>query len=317
MASSGALADFSKRPPAFKAGVFAAIAAVLGGLYYQFVYSGLRTDISAAESEKAALISDQKKVKDELVEYKTLLEQDAKLQTIIKENADALPTRAQLPGFFDLLNAQAKAAGVQVRRWDYEKELAVQEVFKVPVEIELAGTYFQIEHFFYLLYQVSQKDAADAEPVDVAPTPPATDPAAPPAPVEPGKAADAAAKLKVEERGRILTIENLVIDEPTMTKDGLILTATFRASTFRQEAKVDEEVDAAKDAKAKKKAAKDAAKDKAKSKNLGDQVKDKTSDAMDKSDDRARGAGGADTDVPETRDDKPEATGVDGVKKGM
>lgn len=317
MASSGVLADFSKRPPAFKAGVFVAIAAVLGGLYYQFVFSGLRRDIAAAEDQKQSLISDQKKVKDELVEYKSLLEQDAKLQAIIKENADALPTRAQLPGFFDLLNAQAKAAGVQVRRWDYEKELPVQDVFKVPVVIEIAGTYFQIEHFFYLLYQVSQKDG---EPADVpAPTPPAGDPATPATPAA-GAAAAAATKLKVEERGRILTIENLVIDQPTMTKDGLILTATFRASTFRQEPKVDEEADAKADAKDKKKAKKAADKaDKANKakKSIGEDVKDKATDAMDKSDARSREAGGADTDAPAKRDDQPEATGVDGVKKGM
>jgi len=301
MASSSVVADFAKRPPAFKVGVFAGIAVVLGALYYQFVYAGMRRDIKAAEDQKAALISEQKKVKDEIKEYNALKDQQAKLQDIIKNNANALPTRAQLPGFFDLVNLQAKAAGVQVRRWDYQKELPVEDVYKVPVEIELAGTYFQIEHFFYLLYKVSQKDQLDDDDDDATP--------APGGDASASGAAATASKLKVEDRGRILTIENLVIDEPELTKDGLIMTATFRASTFRQEPKVVEE-----DPKAKAKA--DKAKAKAK-KSTTDKMKDTVDDAMDKSDDRARKAGGEDSTLPATRDDKPEAAGVDGVKKGM
>lgn len=302
MASSGALADFSKRPPAFKAAVFGGIAVVLGLLYFQFVYKRMRADIKAEEQNREGLIADQGKVKNEIREYQDLKDQQVKLEEVIKGNGNALPTRAQIPGFFDVLGQQAKASGVQVRRWDYEKELAVEDVFKVPVEIEVAGTYFQIEHFFYLLYKVSQKaevdDDADATPA------PATDPKT--------GAAAAASKLKVEDRGRILTIENLEIDQPEMTKDGLILTATFRASTFRKEPVVAEEEDPKKKAAADKKAAKAKAK-----KNLGEQVKDKATDAMDKSDARSRGAGGDDSTLPADRDDKPEATGVDGVKKGM
>jgi len=304
MASAGALADFAKRPPQFKAAVFAAVAVVLGLLYYQFVFASMRRDIKAAEGSKVSLISSQKKIKEEIVEYTQLMEQKTKLDAIIKENSDALPTAAQLPGFFDLLNLQAKAAQVQVRRWVYEKEIAVEDVYKVPVEIQLAGTYFQIEHFFYLLHKVSQK-----EKTGDAPTTPGTGAGSGSGSASAASAATAD-KLKIEERGRILTIENLVIEDPEMTKDGLVLTATFRASTFRKELQVDDEDPAAK---AKKDKAEKKAADKKAKKGLPAKVKDKVEEAVDKSDARVREAGGSDSTLPS----EPEAEGVDGVKKGM
>lgn len=301
MASSGALADFSKRPPAFKAGVFLAIAVVLGALYYQFVFAKMRRELKAAEDDKAGLLSKQDKIKKEVVEYGQLKEQQTKLEAIIKENSSALPTAAQLPGFFDLLNQQVKEAQVEVRRWDYLKELPVEDMYKVPVEISIAGTYFELEHFFYLLYKVSQKEDPDA---------PAVPPVAPgpDAPADPtASSAEAASKLKLEERGRILTIENLVIDQPEIKNNELIMVATFRASTFRKEPVVVEEEDP------KAKAKKEKADKKAAKKSTTQKVKDKAEDAADKSDARAREAGGTDSAVPTTRDDK----GVDAVKKGM
>jgi len=267
MASSNILAEFAKKPPLVKVGVFLGIGLVLGALYYQLVLSGLRADIAAAESTAQALVGDEQKLRNEEKEYESLREKQDVLETLIKENDTALPTAAQLPSFFDMLNRKVGEAGVDVRRWIYLKEVPVEEsIYKVPVEIELQGTFYEIKKFFHLLYKMNQSDREAAEERGGAPENPAD----------------------VEERDRIVTIEDLELTDPVVRNNELTLTATFRASTFRKEVpEIEEPAPDAKKSKAKDKAkAKDEAAAPAGAKNPVEQAKDKTDDAMKKSEDR-------------------------------
>lgn len=283
MAANSFIADFAKRPPAVKAGVFLAIAVVLGGLYYQLVFAGMRKDIQAAKDSASALVADEKKLGEDEQEFTRLSEKQEVLETMIKENETALPTAAQLPSFFDMLNRKVGEAGVDVLEWTYLKELQVEEtIFKVPVQITLQGSFHELKKFFHLLYKMNEgTPEGDA----------ATD--------SPGSAAE------VEERDRILTIEDLHIREPEMRNNELLLTATFRASTFRKEAPPVEIPSEADKKKAKSKATGKNAK------NPAVDAKEKTEDAMEKSDDRAKKAGGEDSPVP------PDNEGGDRVKGGM
>jgi Tfp pilus assembly protein PilO len=283
MASSSIITEFGRKPPLVKVGVFVAIGLVLGALYWQLVYSGLRKDVQAAEDTKGALVADEQKLTKDEKEFTQLKEKQDVLETMIKENDNALPTAAQLPSFFDMLNRKVGEAGVDVRRWIYLKEVQVEEtIFKVPVEIEIQGTFYEIKKFFHLLYRLNLTDRQAAEEIGESPE----------------TAAD------VEERDRILTIEDLELGSPAVRNNELTLTATFRASTFRKEVP-EAELPPADDKKAKAGAAK------ASSKNPVQQAKDKTEDAMEKSDDRARKAGGADSPVP------AEKEGAERVKGGM
>jgi hypothetical protein len=84
-----------------------------------------------------------------------------------------------------------------------------------------------------------------------------------------------------QEKDRILTIEDLHIYDPVVENAELVLTASFRASTFRKE----EPPPPAPDEKDKKKPA---------AKNPVDKAKTKTDDAMKKDEDRAGSEEGAD-----------------------
>jgi Tfp pilus assembly protein PilO len=256
MASTSIITEFGRKPPLVKVGVFLAIAIGLGALYWQLVYSGMRKDIQAAKDQAAALVADEQKLADDEKEYARLKEKQDVLETMIKENDTALPTAAQLPAFFDMLNRKVGEAGVDVLEWTHLKELQVEEtIFKVPVQITVQGTFHELKKFFHLLYKMNQSDkeaAADGE--------------------TPQNAAD------VEERDRILTIEDLHIRNPEVRNNELLLTATFRASTFRKEAPAVEVPSEADKKKAAKKNAKNPAVD----------AKEKTEKAMEKSEERVK-----------------------------
>lgn len=260
MASTSIITEFGRKPPLVKVGVFLAIAIGLGALYWQLVYSGIRKDIQAAEDQAAALVADEQKLAAEEKEFTQLKEKQDVLETMIKENDTALPTAAQLPAFFDMLNRKVGEAGVDVLEWTHLKELQVEEtIFKVPVQITVQGTFHELKKFFHLLFKMNQSNreaAADGDVPEVA--------------------------AEVEERDRILTIEDLHIRNPEIRNNELLLTATFRASTFRKEAPA-VEVPSEADKKKAKKAA-----DKKNAKNPAVDAKEKTEGAMDKSEERVK-----------------------------
>lgn len=252
MASSGFVADFGRRPVAVKLGVLALVLVLLGAAWYMLFYAKVLKDIEAAKQQAADLNNRKAQLAKDEVRYTELDEQQKRLKQLIAENDNALPTAAQLPAFFDMLNRKVGEAGVQVRKWEYQKEVPVEEtIYKVPVGIELTGSYYQIEKFFYLLYKVNQKEGDEG-------TPP------PGAPVD------------TNEKDRILTIEDLHIFEPVVENGELVLTAAFRASTFRKEELAPAP---AEDDKTKKKAAS--------GKGTIDKVKAKTEDAMKKDEERS------------------------------
>jgi len=259
MASTGVIAEFGKKPPLFKVGVFVGIGVVLGLLYWQLFYKKLGTDVAAEETRAQALAEDEEKLRKDEKDYADLKIKQEQLESIIKENDNALPTAAQLPAFFDMLNRKIGEASVEVRRWERMPEVPVDEaIYKVPVEIELQGTFYELKKFFYLLYKVNQTERDQPAATD---TPEVAAP--------------------VEERDRVLTIEDLHIGTPQVKNNELTLVATFRASTFRKE----EPVAPPEETKPK---AKDTAKTPAPSGQTGipQRSKEKVEDAMDKSEQR-------------------------------
>lgn len=278
MASTGPLADLAKKPPLVRAGVLALGLLVIAGIYYQLVYSGLAKDIEAQEQSAQALIADEQKLRKEEKEYAELQQRQEELEAMIKANDSALPTAAQLPAFFDMLSRKVGESSVEVRRWVPQKEEFVEEsIYKVPVEIEIQGTFYELKRFFYLLYKMNQSErdlADDAE--------------------------DAGA---VEERDRIVTIEELQIGDPVVKNNELLLTATFRASTFRKDEPDPPPAEA--DPKGKPGDKKAAPPPKGQT-GTPQQLKQKTDGALDKSEQRVEKAPGT-----------VEATGADRVKGGM
>jgi len=286
MASSGFLADFSKRPAGQKIGIFVVIALLGGALYYQLSFSKVRKDLKDAELAADELVTREASLKKDEGEYKRLEDERKQLEKMITENENALPTAAQLDSFFDMINRKVGEAGVEVKRWDRIKEILIEEsIYKVPVEIELAGTFYEIKKFFYLLYKMNQKEGDTAAAKAAEPKPDAK-----------------ATPTEVKERDRILTIEDLHLKDPVISNGELVLTVTFRASTFRKEPTAPAEDDKKKDGKAK-----EPAKSTGK-KPMTQQMKEDTEDAMKKSEDRVK-------EVEEKVEGS--GTGADRVKGGM
>jgi Tfp pilus assembly protein PilO len=255
---AGALTEFGRKSTGYKVGVFVAIAVVAGLIYWKFGYGKTKKKLRAARDENSQLINLSQKLDNDQKEYKIKLTEADELNRIIFENQKALPTEAELPAFFDTLGRKVGEAGVEVKRWDYLKEIPIETYIKVPIEIEVAGTFYQLKKFFASLVQ---RDPVPVQRPD--------------------------GTMQVEARERIVTIENLQLYDPKIKNRELVLSAKFTASTFRQDAAPAPE----EDKKAKKPGAKPAAGSAAPT-NPVDKAKVDTTDALKKSEERV-GSGSA------------------------
>ncbi|HWU90517.1 MAG TPA: type 4a pilus biogenesis protein PilO, partial [Kofleriaceae bacterium] len=201
MASSSVMADFGRMPTGRKVMVFAVAGLLLGGLYYRFVYAGLGEEVAEAKGAYEAAARQHAAAVSDLERFGKLRpEMDDLLGELARDQA-ALPTEAEVPAFFETLQRKVKESGVEIAKWQKRAEEPIESFVKVPVEVEISGTFIQIKRFFASLVQ---KDLGPAE---------------------------------TEERERIVSIESLVISQPQVRNRELILTAKFTAVTFRQDEK--------------------------------------------------------------------------------
>ncbi len=225
---AGALTEFSRRPLQFKVLVFGGIGVLLGLLYWQFMMSPLIKERDGASADLDGQKAEQGRLRQQKKKYDELVAAEAKLRADIEQNQKALPTEAEMPAFIDMLSRKSGEAGIELVKRDIKADIVIDAVaagaapaapgaapssfVKVPVELEVIGTYYQIKKFMASLRP--RRAAA-----------PSTNPDS------------------VEEKDRIVTIEALTISNPMVKNNEIILTARFTASTFR--AKVSEAAPAA------------------------------------------------------------------------
>jgi type IV pilus assembly protein PilO len=201
------MADFAKLPRRQKVMLFGVIALMLGLLYNQFVLKKLKANLEEAEGEHDTKVAENSRLERDIPEFQKLKARMVNLNRMIDENAKALPTEAELPAFFDMLNRKVLESGVEVVRSSQGKEVPIESFVKVPIDYEIQGSYTQIKKFFASL--LPKKKKAGETSAD-----------------SPGE---------VDEKERIVSIENLSLSNPTVRNRVIRLTAKFTASTYRQE----------------------------------------------------------------------------------
>jgi Tfp pilus assembly protein PilO len=203
MAASTVMGDFGRLPTSRKVVVFGVVGLLLGVLYYRLVYTRLaeaageaRDVYETSRLRHAAGLADLKR-------YDELRPELDQLRAGLARNQAALPTEAEVPAFFETLERKVKASGIEITKWTKRTEEPIESFVKVPVEIEITGTFMQIKRFFASLVQ------KNLNPND--------------------------ADERGRERERIVSIESLVISQPQVRNREIILAAKFVAVTFRQE----------------------------------------------------------------------------------
>ncbi len=203
MADSGFLEEISQRSLGYQILVILTPMALGALFYWQFMYADMNDHTRGLEGRLAQLSQEQKRLDADVEEQRRLTERKNQLEEAIRANQRALPTEAELPAFFDYLQRRAGDAGVTIRSWDQMPEEPVDAFMRVPVRMEIVGTFSGLMRYFQLLGppQAGTQDRDDGS-------------------------------VRVGER--IVSIENLSLVDPKLEDNDVLLTARFVASTFRQ-----------------------------------------------------------------------------------
>jgi type IV pilus assembly protein PilO len=204
--ASGMVADFARMPTQRKVLVFVVIGTLVGLLYWKFAYKALDEDLDAAQVEHDNKVATNRRLAADIPAYEELRTHLTLLKELIEKNQTALPSAPELPAFFETLQHKVAESGVEIRKWTNRPEEPVESFIKVPVDIEITGTFMQIKRFFASLIQRDVRPGAGDDRASAAPE-------------------------------RIVSIENLSLINPEVKNRELALTARFTAVTFRQEEK--------------------------------------------------------------------------------
>ena len=129
---------------AITAGLVLAIIGGYGGLFYldlQDQIKGARNRQHQLRTEKESYVKRQR----EYQAYRTELTQ---LQQEQRELLKALPKKAEIPTFLSNIQEQAELSGLEIVSLTIDAENPLELYIRIPIRIEVIGTYHAITKFF-------------------------------------------------------------------------------------------------------------------------------------------------------------------------
>jgi type IV pilus assembly protein PilO len=142
------MAKFSELSSATQLAIVVGLAVLISGAAYWFVYRDmdntnrtLRTQLKAKQDENAALRPYADKKADMERKLATLKDQLEQMKHIVPDEKEA-------PQFMEMVQAEARKAGIEVRRYT-SKPVSQRDFYtEMPWDVEFDGSYYSMLKFF-------------------------------------------------------------------------------------------------------------------------------------------------------------------------
>jgi type IV pilus assembly protein PilO len=131
-----------------KIGVTLAAVAALGLLFNQLLYSDVREDVTRGQEQRVELETERASYTKRKAEYLAYRSELKQLLDEQRELLRALPKKAEIPSFISNVQEQAELSGLEVLHIDIDPESPQELYVKIPVKMEIRGSYHQIAKFF-------------------------------------------------------------------------------------------------------------------------------------------------------------------------
>lgn len=125
-------------------GVMALIVAAYGGLFYL----DIQDQIKGAKARAAQLEGEKRNYEKRKREYQAYRTELTQLQQEQRDLLKALPKKAEIPTFLSNLQEQAELAGLEIVSLAIDAENPMELYIRIPVRIDVRGTYHSITKFF-------------------------------------------------------------------------------------------------------------------------------------------------------------------------
>ncbi len=143
--------QLTKTPLPRKLAVLVGIVVLIAVGYWFVLYSALSEEFEDKRNQHATLL----RQKQEAIQAKASYDRDRRRLDELKENFSlqilALPAETNMSSFLDNLNAQAELVGLEIQSVKPQNEQSTENYMRIPVELELSGSFHQLAKFFYLV----------------------------------------------------------------------------------------------------------------------------------------------------------------------
>jgi type IV pilus assembly protein PilO len=131
-----------------KIAITGGLIAAIVGIYYMMFFMDLQDQIKAGEVRQRSLIAEKDNYEKRKKEYLAYRAELTQLQQEQRDLLKALPKRAEIPTFLSSIQEQAELAGLEVLNLTIDAEAPGELYVRIPVRIEIRGTYHTVTKFF-------------------------------------------------------------------------------------------------------------------------------------------------------------------------
>lgn len=136
--------------------IYAAIYAVLVGLYVFFGYLPISNNISELQTTQGNLRQQLAQIQQQVDQREAYRDRLKALMDDLKIALKELPEDREIPGLLKSISSLGKTVGLEVNRFQPLPEKMRQYVAEVPVALEVEGSYHEVAMFFDRLSKMNR-----------------------------------------------------------------------------------------------------------------------------------------------------------------
>lgn len=153
-AASGSTLD--RLPLAGKIGVGLLFMALVGALFFVFVYEDLSNELQQAKRREVLLQGELRTAQTAKEAYQRDRDDKIRSEARAEQTKKVLPDEPETPAFLASLQQMATVAGVNLTSWAPVDEIPQEFFAKVPMKLTLSGRFHQIARFFFGVGQLDR-----------------------------------------------------------------------------------------------------------------------------------------------------------------
>lgn len=153
-AASGSTLD--RLPLAGKIGVGLLFMALVGALFFVFVYEDLSNDLQQAKRREVQLQGELRTAQAAKEAYQKDRDEKVRSEARAEQTKKVLPDEPETPAFLASLQQSATIAGINLTSWAPVDEVPQEFFAKVPMKLTLTGRFHQVARFFFAVSQLDR-----------------------------------------------------------------------------------------------------------------------------------------------------------------
>jgi type IV pilus assembly protein PilO len=134
-----------------KLAILVGVGVLVGAGFWFVYYAPLNEELATLQENHTSLQRERNDVNKRKATYEKDRQRRDELKKSYGQQLRALPSDTEMSSLVNSLNAHAELVGLEIESVKPRKEEAAQYYARIPVQLHLKGTYYQLAKFFYLV----------------------------------------------------------------------------------------------------------------------------------------------------------------------